>query len=256
MLSNSDTRFNWSNPNIHIAMIPAWSCGQFIINCLSHCSTMIPCAPDPFVKKLLDDGSSIDFGWKHRAMLEFLPSKTKGWHSNDFYESGRWLSTHPEIMDSLDYEPYPGEMVFRNIIPGMETYVGNLFRNIAKDISNTKQGFWLKIHSNSELSITKLLRNAKVISVTNYEIIQDRYKKRKSGRDENEKDPRYLKFRREYEPTGYVIDLEHLLHLDHSYFIKTMRELHEHLNLDQPISLTERLIDYKLAYMRSSGEPV
>ena len=217
---------------------------------------MIPCGPDYFVHELIKSGKEVNIDWKWSEMVSFLPKHTVGWHDSQFYESGRWMSTHPEIMDSTDYQPYPGEMIFRNINKGMQDYIGDMFRNPAKEISNSDQGYWLKIHGNAELDIKNILPSAEVISVENYESIQERFMRRKTGFKDYEKDPRYLKFRREYKPTGYVIDLEKLMDLDHSYYIKTMRDLHEHLGLDQPPGMSERLVAYKMAYLKSSGDPV
>ena len=241
--------FNWSNPRLHIAFVPSWASGQFLINCLSHSLCLIPAAPTGFVRDCLED--KMDINSKHTAMVDMIPKVLRpfnDWHTHQFYESAQWMTTIPNHVHDMEGES-PGALIYQRVTSGMEDYMSQFMRMDARKISWSDKGFFFKLHTVQEMSLQNIMPGSKVFSVVNFERLQDRAWQLKGN---IAKESRYKNYRKDYAPQGLIFDIEEMLSDNHEYFRQQMIIAYDHFELGDAAIVMPLLVAYKEAYVRAN----
>jgi len=247
---------NFDNPRIHLAYSPPYSGGQFLINCLSHSKTLIPCAPTRFVRELMDLKTSVDISWKHEQMMSMLPHKDKrqiSWHyETAFYDSLKWTTSSPIAYENLELGGDSGELLWYNVQPSMRPYISQFFRDDARRVSNSDLGFIFKLHfSEEKRGFQTMFPNSKVFSVINYEKTQHLMFKNKSTNHRwNVLD--YWLANDTYEPCGFIFDMQDIFNPNPDNFLTSMHAAYRYFELDDFDQIQHMLLEYRKGYIQSN----
>ena len=247
---------NFDNPRIHLAYSPPYSGGQFLINCLSHSKTLIPCAPTRFVRELMDLKTSVDISWKHEQMMSMLPHKDKrqiSWHyETAFYDSLKWTTSSPIAYENLELGGDSGELLWYNVQPSMRPYISQFFRDDARRVSNSDLGFILKLHFSKEKEgFQTMFPNSKVFSVINFEKTQHLMFKHKSTNLRWNVVDYWLTYDT-YEPCGFIFDMQDIFNPNPDNFLTSMHAAYRYFELDDFDQIQHMLLEYRKGYIQSN----
>ena len=237
-------QFNYDNPWLFLGIYPHYSCGQFLISCLSLANELCIVGTDEIVDQCLE---GIDTKQKLSYLIKSLPLPTDSYWHERFYSSGRWYSNASWAKQTMDVEDDSTGSIISGLTSTMRSYMDMRWRDKAKQVSNSRLGFLLAGHDQLELDgWQQILGQRKYFTVGNYEKIRDLMLDLK-----NKKKKDLIKWHDDnspYKPSGMVFDVEALLR-DDKIFITQMKAAYEYFcitGLDE-----EALLILKKSYIKS-----
>lgn len=239
--------FNYDNPKIFLGQYPQFSCGQFLINCLSLGAGICPVATDEMILSWISQDNQVS---KFDYLMSSLPKAAdKHWHDR-FFNSIRWITNSPQALHSMNIDDHATGSIISYIEPHMRSYIDKRWRSQAIQVSNSNLGFLLPAHDIHELyGWISLFGHRKHFSVINYHKIREVMLEIKVSDRMFAKS--ILEMQWDYKPSGFIFDLGTLIENDRS-FIGQMNEAYKFFCIGSFNELM--LTTYRKAYLKSNLE--